>query len=128
MFNVEADSQLERTCAHFQPSGQSDLHPDGTMIAVSNLFDGVDWYSTSPPKRAYSVKIPISDNLPTPLSYVHGGSALLIGGTAGKARIIDCQSLNVLQILDHNGTYPPSTEIMGNASSRVQTMDVCSPL
>ena len=76
------------------------------MIAVSNLFDGVDYYSTSPPRHASSVQIPISDNLPTPLSYIHGGSALLIGGTAGKARIIDCQSLSVFQTLDHNGEHP----------------------
>jgi len=92
------------------------LHPDGTTIAVSNLFDGVDWYSTSPPRHAYSVKIPISDNLPTPLSYIDNGSAILVGGTSGKAHIIDCKSLNVLQVLDHNGTVASPVEILGNVN------------
>jgi hypothetical protein len=92
-------------------------------MAVSNLFDGVDWYSTSPQKHTYSVKIPISDNFPTPLSYIDGGSALLIGGTSGKAHIIDCKSLNVLQVLDHNGAVSSPVEIPGNVNPRDQRMD-----
>jgi len=98
------------------------------MIAISNLFDGVDLYSTSPPKRASSVQIPISDNLPTPLSYIHGGLALLVGGTAGKARIIDCESLGVLQTLDHNGAHTLSVEFVGSLTQKDQKMDVCNRL
>lgn len=116
------------TSTYHKPSGRSALHPNGSTIAVSNLFDGVDWYSISPQKHANSVKIPISDNLPTPLCYIHGGSALLVGGTSGKAHIIDCRSLNELQAMDHNGAAVLYVETLDNANHRDQTTGVYNQL
>jgi len=75
-------------------------------MAASNLLDGVDWYSLSSSKLISSSKIPISTSpSDSSLTYVDGGNAIVIGGLAGQAYIVDCQTFDVRQELDHNGTY-----------------------
>ena len=88
-------------------SGRSAVSQDCTTIAISNRLDGVDWYSLSSFKLISSSTIPISKGSSvSSLVYVDGDDAIVIGGLSGLAYIVDCQTFDVRQELEHHGVYP----------------------
>jgi len=95
-------------------SGRSVVSQDRKTMATSNQLDGVDWYSLSSFKPISSSKIPISKGSSvSSLAYVDGDNAIVIGGLAGLAYIVDCQTFDVRQELDHNGVYPLHSTSLG---------------
>jgi hypothetical protein len=93
-------------CANVARSGRSAVSQDCDNMAVSNLVDGVDWYSLSSFKPKSSAKIPISKGSSvSSLAYLGGDNAIVIGGLSGLAYVIDCATFNVRQELRHNGAY-----------------------
>ena len=86
-------------------SGWSALSPDEKHIVVSNLYDGLDFYSISDRAVCYSVPCPINQNKnkPVPVLFSNDGKVVMVGGTSGSARILDSGSCETLQTLSHNG-------------------------
>lgn len=78
-----------------------------SILGVTNLIDGVDWYSLSEytfistTKPLYAQKLP---DFSTPV-FLGGENAVAIGGTNGKVHILGLE--NFLGSLDHDGMYFP---------------------
>jgi len=95
-------------------SGRSAVSQDCSTIVASNQLDGVDWYSLYSFKLISSSKIPISKGSSvSSLIYADGDNAIVIGGLSGLAYIVDCQTFDVRQELDHNGVCPFRSQFHG---------------
>ena len=89
-------------------SGYSAISPDEKHLAISNLFDGLDWYSITEHKLSHSVPCPINlqNNIPLPVHFGDDGGIIIVGGSSGNARILDTTTAETIQTLSHDGTYP----------------------
>ena len=88
-------------------SGRSALSPDEESLVVSNLYDGVDWYSMKDRRLTQSAtfRIDADLNVILPILFINNWSAVLLGSSCGHARIFDAQTTETIQTLDHNGAY-----------------------
>lgn len=88
-------------------SGYSAISPDEKHLAISNLFDGLDWYSITEHKLSHSVPCPINlqNNIPIPVRFGDDGGIIIVGGSSGNARILDSMTAETIQSLSHDGTY-----------------------
>lgn len=86
-------------------SGRSCISPDGKFIVVSNMYDGVDFYSISTHVFSHTIPYRVNPhmNSPIPVEFIPDGRILLIGGTSGSARMIDTQTSETIQLLPHSG-------------------------
>ncbi|KAI0028644.1 WD40-repeat-containing domain protein [Vararia minispora EC-137] len=91
--------------------GAAHLAPDGAKLVVTNLYDGLDYYSTQTRFGASSTHqfshntpsiIDRKNNVVLPVKYIHDGAAVLVGGTEGSARILSTVSGESLQTLGHH--------------------------
>ena len=89
----------------FPGSGRSCISPDGKLVAVSNMYDGVDFYSIPTHAFSHTVLYRVNPhmNSPIPVEFIPDGRTLLIGGTYGSARMIDAQTSETIQLLPHSG-------------------------
>lgn len=67
-------------------SGRSCISPNQTIIAITNLFDGVDLYNLADQTLVGSVKIPIIENVPVPVIFGSRGH-IATGGSSGVIHI-----------------------------------------
>ena len=74
---------------------------------MSNLYDGLDWYTISNRTFSRSVPIRIAKNVIIPVQFVDGDSLLITGGTSGIAKVLDARTAETIQTLDHNCGYYP---------------------
>jgi hypothetical protein len=83
-------------------SGRSAISLDEKTLVVSNLYDGLDWYSI--PDRVFSRAVPIRivRNKPIPVLFIDNGNAIMVGGSSGAVRILDSRTAETMQTLDHN--------------------------
>lgn len=72
-------------------------------MVATNLYDGLDWYSISDRLFTRTSPLKIRVNVAIPVIFIHCGSALLIGGTSGCAKVYDARTSETLQNLDHDG-------------------------
>ena len=88
-------------------SGRSCVSPDGKFVVVSNMYDGVDFYSISTHTFSHTVLYRVNPhmNSPIPVEFIPDGRTLLIGGTYGSARMVDTQTSETIQLLPHSGEY-----------------------
>ena len=72
-------------------------------MAVSNLTNGIDWYSLSDHTFLSTTKFPAGGELlpSSTLTYTEDGAAVIVGGTHGSAHILGRDK--GVQILDHGG-------------------------
>ena len=84
-------------------SGKSIVARDDDIITVSNLVNGVDWYSLSDHTFLSTTKFPAGGELlpSSTLTYTEDGAAVIVGGTHGSAHILGRDK--GVQILDHGG-------------------------
>lgn len=76
------------------PSGDCDLHPDGSTLAISNCRGAFEIYRFQSGKRK-TLYPPKEEHRPLPLVFVQAGSSLLTGSATGKARLWDLASKRV---------------------------------
>jgi len=81
------------------PSGRSCLLEDQGAIAVTNLFDGVDWYNLTNQGLVDSIKTTIVDNVITPI-ISDGAGSLIIGGSCGTVQVLKPFPAAVVQKLE----------------------------
>ncbi|KAF9643066.1 hypothetical protein BDM02DRAFT_3192255 [Thelephora ganbajun] len=85
--------------------GCSAISPGEKHIIVSNLFDGLDFYSITDRALSHSVPCPINQqkNTLVPVLFNSDGSIIIVGGTSGSVRVLDSSSCETLQVLSHDG-------------------------
>ncbi|KAI0026819.1 WD40-repeat-containing domain protein [Vararia minispora EC-137] len=89
-------------------------HAFGDKIVASNLYDGLDWYLIqqtmfgAPTRLTHttSITLDLQENVILPVKYIHGGAAVLVGGTNGAARIFNTTDGSRHQLLSHNDGRP----------------------
>jgi WD40 repeat protein len=86
-------------------SGWSAVSPDEKHIVVSNLYDGLDFYSISDRALSHSVPCPINQqkNKPVPVVFSRDGEIVVVGGTSGSVKVLNSRSCETLQTLSHDG-------------------------
>ncbi|KAH9180277.1 WD40-repeat-containing domain protein [Lactarius sanguifluus] len=77
-----------RTCK----IGCSIVSHNEKILALTNLYDGIDWYSLDSnhfmdASYQHTTTHPIPDNVILPITFIHGNSAVLSGTSDGCARI-----------------------------------------
>ena len=86
------------------PSGRSCLSLDDGTIAVTNLFDGVDWYNLANQRLVDSFRMTIEDNVITPI-LSNGMGSLIIGGSCGAVQVLQPSPAIVVQTLGLEGEW-----------------------
>lgn len=83
------------------------MNVDAKTLAATNLFDGIDWYSTEElPQRPRLLRTTMhtmaaNANVVLPITFIHDGQDVLSGGTVGGARITNVASGQTVQLLQH---------------------------
>lgn len=92
-------------------SGHSAISLDEKYIVVSNLYDGLDWYSVADRALSHTVHCPINQqmNLPIPVLFTGDGGAIITGGTCGSVRVLDASTSETVQTLPHSGKSRPNS-------------------
>jgi hypothetical protein len=86
--------------------GCSAVSPNQKILAVTNLYDGIDWYSLD---SNHFIDTPfqnttphtISENVILPVTFVHNSSAVLSGTSTGCARITSLKDYSLVESLHH---------------------------
>jgi hypothetical protein len=84
------------------------VSPDEKILAVTNLYDGIDWYSLDSnhfvdSSFLHTTVHPISRNVILPVTFVYAGRAVLSGTSHGHARITDALTWSSIRMLAHEG-------------------------
>lgn len=77
-------------------------------MAVSNLINGIDWYSLSDLTFLSTTKLPTEAvfHPSSALTYIEGGTSVVLGGADGNAHILSREK--GAKNLKHHGTNPTS--------------------
>ena len=88
---------------NYVTSGRTAFSEKQNIIVASNLYDGFDCYSTTTRSLVHTFRTRITQNVPLPVQFIHGGSALLFGSACGDVSIWDEVSHNWEDSLRHAG-------------------------
>ena len=88
-------------------SGCSAVSPNQKVLAVTNLYDGIDWYSLDSnhfvdTSFLHTTPHAISGNCILPVTFIHNGTAVLSGMTTGCARITRLKDYSLVESLQHD--------------------------
>jgi hypothetical protein len=88
--------------------GCSAISPDEKALAVTNLYDGIDWYSLDSnhfmdSSFQHTTVHPIPKNVILPVTFIYAGHAVLSGTSHGCARITDANTWSSIGMLAHEG-------------------------
>lgn len=75
---------------------------DKETIAVTNLFDGVDYYSLSSQNLVDSIRVKITDNCPTSILFDERG-LVAFGGSSGVVQVACLSPPAIIQTLEVEG-------------------------
>lgn len=83
------------------------MSPNQNVLAVTNLYDGIDWYSLDSnhfmdTSFQHTTPHAISDNVILPVTFVHNGTAVLSGTSIGCARITRLKDHSLVESLQHD--------------------------
>ncbi|KAI0268926.1 WD40-repeat-containing domain protein [Russula aff. rugulosa BPL654] len=86
--------------------GCSAVSPNQKILAVTNLYDGIDWYALDSNHfmdTPFQNTTPhtISENVILPVTFVHNGAAVLSGTSTGCARITNLKDHSLVESLQH---------------------------
>lgn len=87
--------------------GCSAVSPDQKVLAVTNLYDGIDWYSLDSnhfmdTSFQHTTPHAISENVILPVVFIHNGSAVLSGTSTGCARITSVNDYSLVKSFQHD--------------------------
>jgi hypothetical protein len=83
------------------------VSPNEKLLAVTNLFDRIDWYALNGNRFMDSsfqhmTTHPIHENVIHPLTFIHGNAGVLSGTSYGCARITTVKDWSLLERLQHD--------------------------
>jgi hypothetical protein len=81
--------------------GCSAVSPDEKTLAVTNLYDGIDWYSLESnhfmdASFRHTTTHPTPENVILPVTFICAGNAVLSGTSCGCARITDANTWSLI--------------------------------
>ncbi|KAH9013791.1 hypothetical protein EDB83DRAFT_2321612 [Lactarius deliciosus] len=87
--------------------GCSAVSPNEKILAVTNLYDGIDWYSLNSnhfmdASFQHTTTHTTPENVILPITFVHGNSAVLSGMSYGCARITAVKDWALVEKLRHD--------------------------
>ncbi|KAI9443032.1 hypothetical protein H4582DRAFT_2054126 [Lactarius indigo] len=96
-----------RICPRACKIGCSIVSHNEKILALTNLYDGIDWYSLDSnhfmdASYQHTTTHPIPDNVILPITFIHGNSAVLSGTSDGCARITTVTEWALGERLRHN--------------------------
>jgi len=99
-------AQLKSVLFSALSSGRSSVSFDKQTIAVTNLYDGIDYYSLSDQSFVNSVGVDIIDNHPTSVVFDQHG-LVAFGGSSGAVQVANLSPPpRIVQVLDVGGAFP----------------------
>jgi len=106
MYDPATPGSLRNLTSYNLLSGCSAVSPNQKILAVTNLYDGIDWYSLDSNHfmdTHFQSTTPhtISENVILPVTFVHNGTAVLSGTSAGCARITSVKDHSLVGSLQH---------------------------
>ncbi|KAH9030026.1 hypothetical protein EDB85DRAFT_1845785, partial [Lactarius pseudohatsudake] len=87
--------------------GCSAVSPDQKVLAMTNLYDGIDWYSLDSnhfmdTSFRHTSPHTISENVILPVAFIHNGTAVLSGTSTGCAWITRSKDYSLIESLQHD--------------------------
>ena len=110
-----------RSILKFFTRCNTSLSPDHRLLAISNHCTGFDIYDLNSDEPVMSMTHAIRKQIGPPVSFVHGGHALLGGSSTGRVNLWDVESGRRLHSLVHCGIASilfMHAESLNTASSR----------
>ena len=95
-------------------------------MVVTNLYDGIDWYSLrgSNYERTFFVRTTFDmsnkDNGKVPIMYVQAGFLVLVGSSGGSVRLFNAQTGDLAQTLEHEGVSRSYTVAILNSANAIK--------
>ena len=79
---------------------------DEKILAVTNLYDGIDWYSLDSnhfmdSSHQHTTTHTNPENVILPITFIHGSSTVLSGTSYGCARITSVKDWALVETLRH---------------------------
>lgn len=83
------------------------MSPNEKILAVTNLYDGIDWYSLNSnhfmdASFQHTTTHTTPENVVLPITFIHGNSAVLSGTSYGCARITTVKDWALAEKLRHD--------------------------
>jgi hypothetical protein len=83
------------------------VSPNEKILAVTNLYDGIDWYSLisnhfMDASYQHTTTHTNPENVILPITFIHGNSAVLSGTSYGCARITNVKDWSLAETLRHD--------------------------
>lgn len=83
------------------------MSPNEKLLAVTNLYDGIDWYALNSnhfmeASFQHTTTHTIHENVIHPLTFIHGNAGVLSGTSHGCARITTVKDWSLLERLQHD--------------------------
>ena len=87
--------------------GCSAVSPNQKLLAMTNLYDGIDWYSLDSNHfmgTPFQNTTPhtILENVILPVVFIHNGTAVLSGASTGCAWITGVKDHSLVELLQHD--------------------------
>lgn len=90
-------------------SGSSALSPDGSLLVVHNLEDGLDLYRLKKRGISSPTTFKLDDhgdkNYPVSVAFLHDGQGVISGAQAGNVCVWETTSGDQFQVLGHEGLF-----------------------
>ena len=82
------------------------VSPNQKILAMTNLYDGIDWYALDSnhfmdTPFQNTTPYTISKNVILPVIFVHNGAAVLLGTLTGCAQITNLKDHSLVESLQH---------------------------
>ena len=82
------------------------VSPDEKTLAITNLYDGIDWYSLESNHFMdalfqHTTTHVTTENVILPVTFINAGNAVLLGMSCGCAQITDAHTWSLIEKLTH---------------------------
>ncbi len=90
--------------------GCSAVSPNEKVLAMTNLYNGIDWYSLDSnhfmdTSFEHTTTHAISENVILPLTFIHNGTAVLSGTSTSCAWITSLKDHSLAELLQHDSEW-----------------------
>ncbi|PBK58322.1 WD40 repeat-like protein [Armillaria solidipes] len=85
--------------------GASALSIKGDAFVATNLYDGIDFYSTVKRTRINRAALHILENVLIPIEFIHEDESVLVGSSTGIAVILSTELGREQQVLVHGSSH-----------------------
>ncbi len=83
------------------------VSPNQKILAITNLYDGIDWYSLD---SNHFIDTPFQNTMPhtilenviLPMTFIHNGTTVLSGTSMGCAQITSLKDHSGVELLQHD--------------------------